>query len=104
MQKIEFTGGFTRKWGKPGLFAAGVLFGTAGIKILSSKDAKKVYTHTTAAALRAKDSVMTTVTVIRENAGDILADARQSTSAARHRMLPRSLRMRQRLQRHEHAA
>lgn len=92
------------KWGKLGLFAAGVLFGTAGIKILSSKDAKKVYTHTTAAALRAKDSVMTTVTVIRENAGDILADARQSTSAARHRMLPRSLRMRQRLQRHEHAA
>lgn len=76
MQKIEFTGGFTRKWGKLGLFAAGVLFGTAGIKILSSKDAKKVYTHTTAAALRAKDSVMTTVTVIRENAGDILADAK----------------------------
>ena len=64
------------KWGKLGLFAAGVLFGTAGIKILSSKDAKKVYTHTTAAALRAKDSVMTTVTVIRENAGDILADAK----------------------------
>ena len=26
-----------------GLFAAGVLFGTAGLKILSSKDAKKVY-------------------------------------------------------------
>lgn len=25
----------------PGLFAAGVLFGTAGIKALSSKDAKK---------------------------------------------------------------
>ena len=30
---------------KTGIFAAGVLFGTAGIKILSSKDAKKVYTH-----------------------------------------------------------
>ena len=29
-----------------GLFAAGVLFGTAGLKILSSKDAKKVYSHT----------------------------------------------------------
>ena len=29
---------------KTGLFAAGVLFGTAGIKILSSKDAKKLYT------------------------------------------------------------
>ena len=32
-----------------GIFAAGVLFGTAGIKILSSKDAKKVYTQCTAA-------------------------------------------------------
>ena len=58
-------------------FAGGVLFGTAGLKVLSSKDAKKVYTHTAAAALRAKECVMTTVTAIRENAGDILADARQ---------------------------
>ena len=40
------------------LFLGGVLFGTAGIKVLSSKDAKKAYTHCTAAALRAKDSVM----------------------------------------------
>ena len=30
-------------WGKVGLFAGGVLFGTAGIKILTSRDAKKVY-------------------------------------------------------------
>ena len=61
---------------KFGLFAAGVLFGTAGIKMLSSKDAKKVYTHTTAAVLRAKDSVMETVTTVRENAEDIYADAK----------------------------
>lgn len=61
---------------KFGLFAAGVLFGTAGIKVLSSKDAKKVYTHTTAAVLRAKDSVMETVTAVRENADDIYADAK----------------------------
>ena len=27
---------------KTGIFAAGVLFGTAGIKVLSSKDAKKL--------------------------------------------------------------
>ena len=58
---------------KFGLFAAGVLFGTAGIKMLSSKDAKQVYTHTTAAVLRAKDSVMETVTTVRENAEDIYA-------------------------------
>ena len=61
---------------KFGLFAAGVLFGTAGIKVLSSKDAKKGYTHTTAAVLRAKDSVMETVTTVRENAEDIYADAK----------------------------
>ncbi len=63
-------------WGKLGLFAGGVLFGTAGLKILSSKEAKKVYTYTTAAALRAKDDIMTTVTAVRENAEDILADAK----------------------------
>lgn len=60
---------------KIGLFAAGVLFGTAGLKVLGSKDAKKVYAQTTAAALRAKDSVMTTVTAVREGADDIYAEA-----------------------------
>ena len=55
-----------------GLFAAGVLFGTAGLKILSSKDAKKVYSHTTAAVLRAKDCV----TNVREDAEDVYADAK----------------------------
>ena len=48
----------------PGLFAAGVLFGTAGIKALS-------------AVLRAKKVVMDTVTTIQENAEDIYADAKQ---------------------------
>ena len=60
-----------------GLFAAGVLAGTAGLRILSSKDAKKVYTHTTAAALRVKDCVMKSVTTVRENAGDVYADAKE---------------------------
>ena len=58
------------------MFAAGVLFGTAGLKVLGSKDACKVYAHTTAAALRAKDSVMTTVTALREGAEDVYADAK----------------------------
>lgn len=61
---------------KLNLFAAGVLFGTAGIKLLGSKDAKKVYTHTTAAALRVKESVMKTVTAVRESADDVYADAK----------------------------
>ena len=58
-----------------GIFAAGVLFGTAGIKILSSKDAKKAYTHGTTAALRAKDFCMKTVAAVQENAEDIYAEA-----------------------------
>ena len=61
---------------KLGLFAAGVLFGTAGIKLLGSKDAKKVYAHTTAAALRAKECVMKTVTAVREGVEDVYADAK----------------------------
>ena len=44
-------------WKKPGLFAAGVAFGTAG--------------------LRAKSCVMKTATSVQENAGDILAEAKQ---------------------------
>ncbi len=64
------------KWDKLGLFAGGVLFGTAGVKILSSKDAKKAYTHATAAVLRAKECVMTTATTIKENCDDVLADAK----------------------------
>ena len=61
---------------KVGLFAAGVLFGTAGIKLLGSRDAKKVYAHTTAAALRAKEDVMKTVTAVREGVDDIYAEAK----------------------------
>ena len=66
---------------KIGLFGAGVLFGTVGLKILGSKDAQKVYAHTTAAALRAKDSVMKAVTTIRESAEDVYADAQDINEA-----------------------
>ena len=63
-------------WAKVALFAGGALFGSAGIEILTSKDAKKLYTNATAAALRAKECVMTVVSNAKENAGDILADAK----------------------------
>ncbi len=64
-------------WDKVAVFAGGVLFGTAGLKVLGSKDAKKVYTQGTAAVLRAKDCVMKTTNVVQENAEDILAEAKQ---------------------------
>ena len=65
-----------RIYSKLACFIGGVLFGSVGIKLLSSKDAKKAYTHATAAALRMKDSVTKTVTDVQENAADILASAK----------------------------
>ena len=79
MRKEETT--MSINWKKIGLFAGGTLFGTAGVKILSSKDAKKVYTGCTAAVLRAKDCVMKTATTIQENAGDIYAEAKDINEA-----------------------
>ena len=79
MRKEETT--MSINWKKIGLFAGGTLFGTAGVKILSSKDAKKVYTGCTAAVLRAKDCVMMTATTIQENAGDIYAEAKDINEA-----------------------
>ena len=48
----------------------------AGIKVLASDDAKKLYANCTAAVLRAKKCVMKTATNIQENAGDIYAEAK----------------------------
>ena len=62
-------------------FAGGLLFGTVGLKILSSRDAKKVYVHTTAAVLRAKDCVMKAATTVREGAEDVYADAKDINEA-----------------------
>ncbi len=62
---------------KTGIFAVGVLFGTAGVKILASDDAKKLYTNCTAAVLRAKECVLKTAATVQENAEDIYAEAKQ---------------------------
>ncbi len=58
------------------LFIGGALFGSVGIKALKSKQAMKVYTELTAAALRAKDSAEVTAQSVKEIAGDVLADAK----------------------------
>lgn len=57
-------------------FLGGILFGTAGIAILASDEAKKVYTNATAIGMRAKDKIMEKATIIQENAGDIYAEAK----------------------------
>ena len=67
--------------GKIALFVGGTLFGSYGFKLLGSKEAKKVYTHTTAAVLRCKDQVMRDVETVQENCSDILADAKAINEA-----------------------
>ncbi|MCR5508774.1 MAG: DUF6110 family protein [Lachnospiraceae bacterium] len=59
-----------------GIFALGTLFGLEGIKLLSSKDAKKVYSHCTAGVLRIKDCVLDQVTTLQENCTDIYEEAK----------------------------
>ncbi len=67
--------------GKIALFVGGTLFGSAGFKILGSRDAKKVYTHVTAAVLRGRDQVMRDVESVQESCSDILADAKAINEA-----------------------
>ncbi len=63
--------------GKFAMFVFGTLFGSAGIKLLTSKDARKVYTHATAAVLRCKKEVMRNVDEVQAACSDILADAKR---------------------------
>ena len=67
--------------GKVYMFLGGALFGSAGLKILGSRDAKKVYTHVTAAVLRCKDQIVSDVETIQENCSDIVADAKAINEA-----------------------
>ena len=63
--------------GKLGLFIGGTLFGSAGLKILSGTDARKVYAHITAALLRCRDGLMKQVELVQEGCSDILTDAKE---------------------------
>lgn len=58
------------------LFLGGLALGTAGIRLLTSKDAKKFYANVVAASLRAKDNVLNTAEMVQSNAEDILAKAK----------------------------
>lgn len=62
-------------WKSVRMIVYGFLIGTAGVSILKSRDAKKAYTHMTAAAKRGGASVMKKFTTLKENCEDINADA-----------------------------
>ena len=78
------------------LFVGGSLFGSAGVKLLGSKDAKNAYTHAAAAVLRMKDCVMNTVDTVRENADDMLQRTSTSSALPRQRLPQRRSRTAQR--------
>lgn len=63
-------------WRKVGFIVGCVAAGAVAAKALTSDCAKKFYTNVTAAALRTKDSIMTEVTKIKEEADDIVAEAK----------------------------
>jgi len=56
--------------------AGGALLGSYGVKILKTKEAKKVGTHIAAVVLRAKDEVEKDITALSESCSDIIADAK----------------------------
>lgn len=65
------------KYSKLALFVGGTLFGSVGLKLLSSREAKDVYVRATAVGLRVKDCAMEAVTTVQENAADVLAEAKE---------------------------
>ena len=69
--------------GKLALFFGGALFGSAGLRILSGRDARKVYSHTTAAVLRCRDEIMKHVELVQEGCSDILPTRSRSTPIAK---------------------
>lgn len=63
------------------VFAAGLALGTLGLRVLTSKDARKVYSHVVAAGMRAKESVMGTVDRVQASTDDIVAEAKEINAA-----------------------
>ena len=68
-------------WKKIAMFAGGALFGSAGIKLLTSSVAKRFYPRATAVVLGMKDCVLQTAPGVKEICGDILAAARDINEA-----------------------
>ncbi len=58
-------------------FVCGVLAGTVGIHILSSREAKTVYAHVGAAILHGKDDIVKQGQILQENCADIGARAKK---------------------------
>ena len=72
------------------LFAAGLALGTVGLKVLTSKDAKKVYAGIVAAGLRAKETVLETAEKVQASASDYWQKLKKSTKHATKKSLKKT--------------
>ena len=61
---------------KSSLFLGGVAFGTLGLKILASKEAKKVILKLWLKAYKLKDRLDASVSVVKQHGDDVLQDAK----------------------------
>lgn len=61
---------------KSGVFAGGVLFGSLGLKLLASKEAKHVYAKAVATSYKLKDGIDATVSTVKQHADDVLEEAK----------------------------
>ena len=61
---------------KSGVFAGGVLFGSLGLKLLASKDAKHGYAKAVATSYKLKDGIDATVSTVKQHADDVLEEAK----------------------------
>lgn len=62
-------------------FVGGFLLGTAGLELLRTEEAQKVYTVVTTGVLLARDRVMEEVEKVNVLASDVLADAKVKAAA-----------------------
>ena len=60
---------------KSSLFVGGVLFGSLGLKVLASKEAKHVYAKAVATSYKLKDGVNAAVSQVKQHADDVLEEA-----------------------------
>ena len=61
---------------KSSVFAGGVLFGSLGLKLLASKEAKHVYAKAVATSYKLKDGIDATVSTVKQHADDVLEEAK----------------------------
>lgn len=57
-------------------FLGGLLVGTVGLKLLGSRDAKRLYAHLIAGGMKIKDTLDSSVEGVRASYDDVMADAR----------------------------